>query len=140
MIVSYSPENNEYQLADASYSEHIVGVVSKDPSVVLNDPGVGPPVALAGRVIVKLIDGKELIKGGDFITSSSIKGLGQKANREGRVIGYAVKNQSKDEDFVEVLLQPGYWKPKIKSSNLEMLKIEERIQRLEEELNNAKDK
>ena len=60
LIVSYSPENDEYQLAEASYSEHIVGVVSKDPSVVLNDPGVGPPVALAGRVIVKLID-KELM-------------------------------------------------------------------------------
>ena len=116
----------------------LVGVISKDPSVVLNDPSVGPPVALAGRVIVKLVDGNSLIKGGDYITSSSQPGLGKKANREGRVIGYAVKNQEEGQDFVEVLIQPGYWKPQGKIDN-DMPGIEERIKRLERELNKKND-
>ena len=111
LIISYSPEEDAYQLAEKPYSNHIVGVVSKDPSVVLNDPGVGPPVGLAGRVIVKLVPSKRLVKGGDHITSSSQPGLGQVARKKGRVIGYAVKNQKEGEDFVEVLLQPGYWSP-----------------------------
>ena len=55
LIISYSGgEKNEYILAEEPYSEHMVGVISKEPSVVLNDPKEGPPVGLTGRVIVKL--------------------------------------------------------------------------------------
>ena len=80
---------------------------------MLNDPKEGPPVGLSGRVDVKLIKSEQLIKSGDFITSSNQKGLGQKAIIEGPVIGYAVRDQKEGEDFVEILLQPGrFFKPK----------------------------
>jgi hypothetical protein len=102
-----------------------VGVISNEPSVVLNDPKVGPPVGLIGRVNVKLIESDQLIKSGDFITSSSQKGLGQKAMHEGPVVGYAVRDQKQGEDFVEILLQPGrYYKPKISIDNNEEIKAE----------------
>jgi len=107
-VVSYVPgSDNEYELCNEPYSNHITGVISENPSVVLNSPEQGPPLALAGRVTVKLVDSDELIKGGDFITSSSIGGYGMKAKRPGPVIGYATKNQIPGENFVEVLLQPG---------------------------------
>ena len=47
--------------------QHMVGVISEDPSVVLNSPEVGPPVGLAGRVKVNLIPGQDLIKCGDLL-------------------------------------------------------------------------
>ncbi|MBN2729263.1 MAG: hypothetical protein JXR53_08565 [Bacteroidales bacterium] len=107
-VVSYVPgTDNEYVLCEEPYSNHITGVISENPSVVLNSPKQGPPLALAGRVNVKLIDSDELIKGGDFITSSAVAGYGMKATQPGPVIGYAVKNQKPGEDFVEILLQPG---------------------------------
>ena len=113
IIAAESGKSNSYKLADEPYCNHLVGVISNEPSVVLNDPKEGPPVGLTGRVNVKLIKSEQLIKSGDFITSSSQKGLGQKANHEGPVIGYAVRNQKEGEDFVEILLQPGrYYKPK----------------------------
>ena len=114
-VVSYvSGSDNEYVLCEEPYSNHITGVISENPSVVLNSPEQGPPLALAGRVNVKLVDSDELIKGGDFVTSSSVPGFAMKATLPGPVIGYAVKNQKQGEDFVEILLQPGkfYMPPK----------------------------
>ena len=51
LIISFSGEQNKYSLADQPYSQYMVGVISKEPSVVLNDPNEGPPVGLTGRVI-----------------------------------------------------------------------------------------
>ena len=112
IIASEPGKSDYYKLADDPYCNHLVGVISNEPSVVLNDPSEGPPVGLTGRVNVKLVDSENLIKSGDFITSSNQKGLGQIACKEGPVIGYAVRNQKLGEDFVEILLQPGrYYKP-----------------------------
>ncbi len=108
LVVSYVPgTDNQYVLCEEPYSNHITGVISENPSIVLNSPNQGPPLALAGRVIVKLTDSNELIKGGDFLTTSSIPGHAMKATQPGPVIGYAVKNQLQGENFVEILLQPG---------------------------------
>ena len=130
LIISFSGEQNKYSLADQPYSQYMVGVISKEPSVVLNDPNEGPPVGLTGRVIVKLVESNNLIKGGDFITSSNQKGLGQKATKPGHVIGYAVSDQKQGEDFVEILLQPGTWFHGSENNNLE--KLEDRINELEQ--------
>ena len=51
MIVSLDKDKQDkYKLSTSSYDDHMVGVISEDPSVVLNSPEVGPPVGLAGRV------------------------------------------------------------------------------------------
>ena len=107
-VVAYVPgSDNEYEPCNEPYSNYITGVISENPSVVLNSPDQGPPVALTGRVKVKLVESGALIKGGDFVTSSDQPGLAQKATRMGPVIGYAVKNQKEGDNFVEILLQPG---------------------------------
>jgi len=142
LIVAYAEgEDNGYQLANKPYSNHLVGVISQEPSVVLNDPGEGPPVGLTGRVNVQLMGSGRLIIGGDFITSSNEKGLGQLADKQGPVIGYAVRNQNEGEDFVEILLQPGrYYRPAAETKcenemnaeyNAEMAAMKDRIQQME---------
>jgi hypothetical protein len=107
-LVSLIPgSENQYKLSEKGYDPYILGVVSENPSVVLNSPTVGPPVALAGRVNVKLVPGMPLIKSGDFITSSPQRGLAMKAIKPGTVIGYAVENQQEGSNQVQILLQPG---------------------------------
>ena len=151
IIASEPGKSNSYKLANVSYCNHLIGVISKEPSVVLNDPSEGPPVGLTGRVIVKLVDSERLVVSGDFITSSNQKGLGQLATKEGPVIGYAVRNQNVGEDVVEILLQPGrFYKPakynalndvEMKAnSSAEYEKLDQRIRELEQILHQQANK
>ncbi|MCP4438894.1 MAG: hypothetical protein GY810_08105 [Aureispira sp.] len=107
VVVLKTGTDNEYALSKEPYAQHIVGVVSENPSVVLNSPKAGPPVALAGRVKVKVVAGNELIKSGDFLTTSAEAGKAMVATEAGPVIGYAVANQKEGNDYVEILVQPG---------------------------------
>jgi hypothetical protein len=108
LIVSFIPgSENEYKLSDQINDNHLVGVISENPSVILNSAKVGPPVAMTGRVKIKLKPGEVLIKSGDYLTSSNIPGLAQISKRPGPVIGYAVTNQKDGQDDVEILLLPG---------------------------------
>ena len=50
------------------------------------------PVALSGKVIVKISNINGDIKKGDVITSSSLKGFGQKATGKGYVVGKALED------------------------------------------------
>lgn len=107
-VISFIPgENNEYRRSSKAYDQFITGVVSENPSVVLNNPDVGPPVALAGRVKVNIAPGHPPIKSGDFLTSSPIEGKAMKATKAGSTIGYATTNQNPGEGFVEIMVQPG---------------------------------
>lgn len=112
IVVLNKGKSNNYILSEQAYDPHMVGVISQNPSVVLNNPSVGPPVALAGRVVVKLKTGLPLIKSGDFLTTSDVKGRAMLATEPGPVIGYAVTNQKAGENEVTILLQPGrYYYP-----------------------------
>lgn len=107
-VISFIPgENNEYRRSSKAYDQFITGVISENPSVVLNNPDVGPPVALAGRVKVNIAPGHPPIKSGDFLTSSPIEGKAMKATKAGSTIGYATTNQNPGEGFVEIMVQPG---------------------------------
>ena len=81
--------------------------MASHPSVVLNNPSVGPPVALAGRVKVKVKRTNDMIQSGDFLTTSDEPGVATIATEPGPVIGYAVENQVDGQEFVEILVQPG---------------------------------
>ena len=107
IVVLKAGTNNEYTLSSTPFEQNIVGVVSTDPSVVLNNPNVGPPVALAGRVKVKVKRTNDLIRSGDFLTTSDVPGLATIATEPGPVIGYAVENQVDGQEYVEILVQPG---------------------------------
>ncbi len=107
-IISFVPgEDNRYKQASKAYDSFITGVVSENPSVVLNNPESGEPLALAGRVKVNLAPGQPPVKSGDYLTTSVVPGKAMKASKAGTVIGYAVTDQVPGQSHVMVLLQPG---------------------------------
>lgn len=118
MLVSFVPNSNAtFTLATRENIYHIAGVISENPSFVLNNPSQGYPIAFVGRVKVKLAPSTELIQSGDFLTVSDIPGLAQKAVNPGPIIGYAITNQKPGESYVEVLLQPGRYLDHIPEAN-----------------------
>lgn len=74
----------------------VIGVYSKSPALRLSqedahiDGAKVVPVALAGRVPVKVSTENGKIKSGDYLTASSIPGVAMKATRAGNVVGQAM--------------------------------------------------
>jgi hypothetical protein len=84
--------NEEGKLIKATREHPLLGVISTDPGVLLNDlSATSSPVALAGRVptTVSLENGS--IKPGDYITISSKNGIGAKATSSTYVVGIAME-------------------------------------------------
>lgn len=82
--------------SSGAYQANILGVISTQPNEVyaddLFDPSENPrPVALVGRVPVKVTTENGPIVAGDFLTSSSTPGAAMKATKAGPVIGQALE-------------------------------------------------
>ncbi len=86
--------------SSTSYQNTLLGIVSTNPSgeilgetakPYLNNP---KPIALIGRVPVKVSTEKGPIKPGDYLTSSSIPGVAMKATSTGPTIGKALGSYS----------------------------------------------
>ncbi|MBX4206307.1 hypothetical protein KW784_00735, partial [Candidatus Parcubacteria bacterium] len=80
--------------------DKMMGVVSTKPGIVL---GSGPdaegragdvPIALAGRVPVKVSSENGAIRAGDYLTLSSVAGVAAKATRAGTTVGQALEDYS----------------------------------------------
>ena len=108
-IVALDP--NEYlhvNRANLEDGNRVVGVVSTEPALVLSDFLAPPtnsknyPIALAGRVPVKVNGEGGEIKVGDPIAMSSVSGVGRKAGGSagGRNIGYALESFAGGPDSV----------------------------------------
>ena len=77
------------------YDNSVIGVISTKPSLTFSPDLInGKPVALSGRVPVKVSNENGEIKPGDFLTSSSIPGVAMKATKPGQVIGKALEGFS----------------------------------------------
>ncbi len=83
----------------SSYQKMIIGVVSTAPGVLMNSDakpdGTHPnlyPLALAGRVPMKVSTQNGPINIGDYLTSSSIPGVAMKATKPGETIGKALES------------------------------------------------
>jgi len=73
----------------------ILGVVATEPGLILGTRLENSyPIALVGRVPVKVTTENGLIKAGDLITSSSKAGYGMKAAKAGVVLGQALEDLS----------------------------------------------
>ena len=80
------------------YNKSVIGVVSGNPSVIINDSGESDsayPVALYGTVIVKIDARNSPVLPGDFIVTSATPGCGMKGtvdsfDKTGTVIGKAL--------------------------------------------------
>jgi len=114
-----SDASDQFSLSRRAYEDRIAGVISWSPSVGLNAPSQGEPLALTGRLEVRVSNETGPIRRGDPITSSSIAGVGMKAERACRIVGFALENSGpadamsgvKEVGTVLVHLQVGYWDP-----------------------------
>ncbi|TSC86353.1 MAG: Uncharacterized protein G01um10147_876 [Microgenomates group bacterium Gr01-1014_7] len=77
--------------ATKSFDNKMFGVLSEKPLLVYRDSNVkGKPVIRSGVTSVAVTTLNGPIKYGDYITSSSISGKGQKATESGYVLGIAI--------------------------------------------------
>ncbi len=93
-VVSIDPQNNHgVQRSKYQYQPDVLGVVSTAPGFVAGafTPN-SHPVALVGRVPVKVSTENGIIHTGDYLTAASVPGHAMKAVRAGRVLGKALEN------------------------------------------------
>lgn len=93
-IIASTPKG--YGLTTTAYDSNVYGVYTESPSIFLQntaDPQT-KPVTTSGKanVLVSSIGGN--IKKNDFITTSTIAGVGQKATRNGMILGTALQDYS----------------------------------------------
>ena len=92
--------------SESPYDKNIFGVVVENPSIVLNKASSDTqPVISYGEVLVTVGNKNGNIKRGDFLTSSSVPGLAQKATESGFVLGRALEDmedKSKIAVFVNI--------------------------------------
>jgi hypothetical protein len=106
--------------SSGAYQNNIIGVVSTNPNEVYADDlfaaSENPrPVALVGRVPVKVTSENGAIKPGDYLTSSATSpGKAMKATRPGMVIGQALSTYT-GSGIAEVIVfvNPTYYDPTV---------------------------
>ncbi|MDB5182331.1 MAG: hypothetical protein JWO47_115 [Candidatus Saccharibacteria bacterium] len=117
-IVSISPSEEKFvQKGDAASAKAIVGVYSTNPALRLSqsdatiDGARAVPVALAGRVPVKVSAENGPIVAGDPITISPTQpGVGVKAISNGRIVGMSMGSFSGDgTGSVTVFINPSFY-------------------------------
>ncbi len=95
--------------ATRPYQTGIVGVISTAPGVKLQDPGdeKNPPVALVGRVPLKVVNENGPIKPGDFLTSSSRPGYAMRATNVGPTVAIALQAMDDKEGKILAFIRTG---------------------------------
>jgi hypothetical protein len=97
--------------SESELDHKVIGVVATRPGIIIGSvdkEGItAVPVALSGRVPVLISPDSDNISVGDYITSSSIAGLGQKATRPGVVVGKALENWTKGSGQKTVMVFVG---------------------------------
>jgi hypothetical protein len=107
-IISYvNGKNDRFSVATKENDKKIIGIYSSNPTLTLNDPNSGIPVALQGRVPVNVVG--EAIEKGDYLTSSNIPGKAMKAQGSSYMIGRALESFSGGSGSVICLVETG-WK------------------------------
>ncbi len=96
------------------YDDQALGIVSTRPALVVGageEQGVkSVPVALSGRVPVKVSTENGVIRSGDYLTSSSVAGVAMRADRPGPVIGQALSSyEGADMGTVVAFVKNGFY-------------------------------
>lgn len=105
---------NGYKLSNSPYDQQVFGIVSLNPAVYLknNTAKNDIPVISNGEVLIRVSTQNGNISPGNFITSSTTPGVGEKATDNGYVLGQAVQgfsnNNPKQVGEILVILQPHY--------------------------------
>lgn len=101
------------------YDNALIGVVSTKPAYLIGDVGDGSgtpvPLALAGRVPIKVTTINGPIEPGDYLTSSNIPGVAMKATQPGQTIGKAMTSYTNSDPsaigLVTVFVNPTWADP-----------------------------
>ena len=135
--------------SNAPYQNNIIGITSDNwgdftsagDNVLPQDNPM--PVALSGRVPVKISNSSEAINSGDFITSSSEEGKAMKATSAGKVIATALESWTPNsgKETIMVFVNNFYYTPVPENSVTreeieELLLITEQNQQLLEQSQN----
>lgn len=104
-VVVTSKKEGLLKKSSKPYEDQIVGIVSGSPALLFEGSqsklgatqnqfttGTKPPIALSGRVSVKISLENGLIKPGDYLTSSGIPGVAMKATKPGMTLGTALES------------------------------------------------
>ena len=98
-VVSIDPNERGFvKKSEGVYDYSVIGVYSENPAMRLSqddgeiDGGRAVPIALAGRVPIKVSNENGEVKSGDYLTSSSVPGVAMKAKKSGIVIGQAMED------------------------------------------------
>ncbi len=95
--------------ANESFSPRMFGVLQDAPVLVYKLPNsTGKPVIRGGTAYVHVSDVNGAIKAGDYITSSSKPGLGQKASESGYVLGVALADLTGRDGKIPVAVRIEY--------------------------------
>ncbi len=78
-------------LCSIPYDSSVMGVYTENPAILLENTSLieGKPVISSGKVYVRFTGS---IKKGDYVTTSDKPGIGQKATRNGYVLGSALED------------------------------------------------
>lgn len=106
-IVSYTPEG--IALSSSEYDDKMFGVIETTPLVAYRrQDNTGLPILRSGTTSVNVTTANGPIRTGDFITTSTVPGKGQKSVASGYIIGVALADfGEQDGEEVEVSLPQG---------------------------------
>lgn len=91
------------------YDREMVGVVGENPILVFGKlTTTTRQVVSFGQTLVRVSNKNGEIKRGDFITSSEIPGVGQKATESGFVLGKALEDFNQKEGLIRVEINIQY--------------------------------
>jgi len=159
MLDTTSASDLRLTASTAPYQENVLGVVSEKPGVVLGGSGEkledakGIPLALTGRVPLKVTLENGPIRAGDYLTSSSRAGYAMRATKSGRVIGIALTSFGSVADptaatgKVTVFVNAHHWespeqlrelRAQIQSLSLQLQSRDENYRQLRTELEELK--
>jgi len=128
MVRTYNEEQGEQFIAQAvrssvPYQGPVYGITSNNHGDMYSagrniDEADNPmPVALVGRVPVKVVAEGGSIQIGDYLTTSSTLGAAMKATQSGRVIGMALENWNGEKDTVMVQVNSSWYQAPVSESN-----------------------
>jgi hypothetical protein len=88
--------NNGILPCKGEYDVSMAGVYAESPAMVLTntDMANGKPVVSGGIAWVRVNAASGNIRKGDFVTSSTVSGVGQRAEKSGNVVGIALEDYS----------------------------------------------
>ncbi len=89
------------------YDKNIIGVATEDALIIAGKKTTSTfPVVLYGPAFVKVSSINGEIKKGDYITSSNIPGVGQKATEDNFVVGKALEDFDGKEGIIPIFVEP----------------------------------